>query len=91
LIGLLLFYRRITDPLLTESVTGLEVGDWKNWTPTGGIPQPSNELLDTVALPDLEMRKSSLLDTVMSNKTLQEVEAEALQEFPEEESEGECI
>jgi hypothetical protein len=37
------------------------------------------------------MRKSLLLDTVMSNKTLQEVEAEALQEFPEEESKGECI
>jgi hypothetical protein len=27
----------------------------------------------------------------MSNKTLQEVEADALQEFPVEESEGECI
>jgi hypothetical protein len=74
------------DQIKVRDLPGLEVGDWKSWTPVGGIPQPSDELLDTVALPDLEMQ-----DTVMSNKTLQEVEAEALQEFPEEESEGECI
>ena len=64
-----------------RDLPGLEVGDWESWTPTGGIAQPSDEQLTTIALPNLETpaRTTTLdawLDKVMSNKTLKEVEEE---------------
>ena len=49
-----------------KDLPDIEVGDWKSWAPTKGCIQPTDQLLQ------------SQLDTVISNQTVDEVEAQAI-------------
>jgi hypothetical protein len=47
-----------------KDLLGIQVGDWQSWTPAEGTIQPLN-------------KEVSIIDTVMSNRTLQDVEEQA--------------
>jgi hypothetical protein len=52
-----------------KDLVDLEVGDWKSWTPTGGIPQPSNKEHETVSLADLEISMTTTTATTTTTTT----------------------
>src|SRR5277367_2186230 len=52
-----------------KDLPNVEVGDWKNWTPTQGCKQPFNNSTTRVEVP-----KTPWINTIMTNKTLKEVE-----------------
>jgi hypothetical protein len=62
------------DKIKIKDLPGIQVGNWQNWAPTKGVVQPLNEE-GTIQMSD--QPSVSWIDTVMTNRTLQEVEDQA--------------
>jgi len=65
------------DKIKIKDLLGLKVGDWKSWTPTKGCVQPYNEP-ESAATATTVVTKT-WIDTVMTNKTVEEVVQEGEQ------------
>ena len=76
-----------------KDLLGIQVGNWQDWAPTKGVVQLLNE--ESIIQTSDDQLSTSWIDTVMSNRTLQEVEDQSLDQNEGDEVDGavedECI
>jgi hypothetical protein len=75
------------DKIKIKDIPGIEVGNWQDWAPIKGVEQPSNE--EEVILASAKPLVSQI-DTVMSNRTLHEVEDQARDQDEDDEVDPEA-